>query len=671
MMIEEEERKKWEEVLAAQREIAEKEERTRAREREDKREEAKKGRLRKKQEAKMQQKIKQKVIEKGEEKEERKQQAAAGNGVLAASQAIQGRGLSQEKDDDASGAVRAMEQGGKDAMEEEADRAMKELLEEEAKTSAAANAVSELLEEEEKDAAAASQKEKTCNERRRRVEDDIKNVEEQCYKQKDTKTTKAASESEQKKIENVAAVPVVAGLKDTLEEGGEQEEEMRQKSAERKEAESMFWAKFNLSPTDVSSGEAPTAGSTTALGPAAAPEEAPAPAKSMSQAAPAAGGAGPRYMYQYLSIATNNFEKRLGSGGCGSVFQGVLASGTRVAVKRLELGVAAGAGAAGLSMTDQMRTEVEVLSQVQHVNIVPLLGWSKDGMAPCLVYALMEGGSLQDRLACRGSGALVPLTANERILVLSDVARGLAYLHSEVRVIHRDVKSANVLLDRGCQGRVGDFGIAKSLNDNNAGIAVTHMQTEHILGTQVYMAPEYKNGNLSMKVDTFAFGLVIIETLTGLPVLSPAVGHRDLLSMFEEDLDNPTKLLSHLDRRACWDQHKPERIGRVHSIAERCLEARRTRRPELVELIPELEEVRRGTEALQALEAERAVGPLVEAEAAEKECCICLKAEEVGKLLALVPCGHRCVCADCSALVVGHTCPVCRTEARQAIRVFD
>jgi len=202
-------------------------------------------------------------------------------------------------------------------------------------------------------------------------------------------------------------------------------------------------------------------------------------------------------------------------------------------------------------------------------------------------------------------------------------------------------------------------------------MTITHMQTENILGTQVYMAPEYKNGNLSTKVDTFAFGLVIIETLTGLPVLIPAVGHRDLLSMFEEDLDNPTKLLAHLDRRACWDQHKQERIGRLHSIAERCLEARRTRRPELVELIPELEEVRRGTEALQALEAERAVGPLVAAEAAEKECCICLKAEEVGKLLALVPCGHRCVCDKCSALVVGRTCPVCRTEARQAIRVFD
>ncbi len=100
-------------------------------------------------------------------------------------------------------------------------------------------------------------------------------------------------------------------------------------------------------------------------------------------------------------------------------------------------------------------------------------------------------------------------------------------------------------------------------------------------------------------------------------------------------------------------------------------ELHRKKLPDLVELIPELEEVRRGTETLQALVAERTVGPLVEAEAAEKECCVCLKAEEVSKFLVLVPCGHRCVCTDFSALVVGHTCPVCRTETRQVIRVFD
>ena len=93
-------------------------------------------------------------------------------------------------------------------------------------------------------------------------------------------------------------------------------------------------------------------------------------------------------------------------------------------MKRLELDVMPGAGEGWLSqMADQMRTEVEVLSQVQHVNIVPLLGSSKDGMAPCSVYTFMEGGSLQDRLTCRGIGA-VPLTASERILVLSDVCAG-------------------------------------------------------------------------------------------------------------------------------------------------------------------------------------------------------------------------------------------------------
>jgi serine/threonine protein kinase len=297
----------------------------------------------------------------------------------------------------------------------------------------------------------------------------------------------------------------------------------------------------------------------------------------------------------------------------------------------------------------------------------------------------MEGGSLQDRLGCRGSGTLVQLTANKRILVLSDVARGLAYLHSEVRVIHHEVKSANVLLDEGCRGRIGDFGIAKSLQGSGGCITFTHLQTEHVMGTLVYMSPEYyRGGKLSTKVDAFAFGLVIIETLTGNSVCSPAPGHRDLLSMFGEDLDNPTKLLSHLDKRACWDQHKQVRIGRLYDIADRCLEFHRKKRPELVELIPELEDVRRGTkalqaledvrrgtEALQALQAERAVGPLLEAEAAEKECCICLKTGEEGKLLALVLCGHRCV-SRCRLLSArSQTYLPGMPNGDQAIGVFD
>ena len=104
-----------------------------------------------------------------------------------------------------------------------------------------------------------------------------------------------------------------------------------------------------------------------------------------------------------------------------------------------------------------------MLTEVVHPNIVPLLGSALDGPQPCLVYALMVGGALDDRLA--RSGGRRTLTASERILIVSDVARGLAHLHTHAKVVHRDVKSANVLLDRGLVGRIGDFGLARTVSD--------------------------------------------------------------------------------------------------------------------------------------------------------------------------------------------------------------
>ena len=121
------------------------------------------------------------------------------------------------------------------------------------------------------------------------------------------------------------------------------------------------------------------------------------------------------------------------------------------------------------------------------------------------------------------------------------------------------------------------------------------------------MVPEYKHGDLSTKVDAVAFGLVVFETLTGFAVCSPAPGHRNWLSMFHE-LDTADKLRPHLHKQACWDQHQQERIRSLYDITDRCLELNRQKRPELVKLVPELGEVRHGTEALQELEAERAVG---------------------------------------------------------------
>jgi serine/threonine protein kinase len=365
-----------------------------------------------------------------------------------------------------------------------------------------------------------------------------------------------------------------------------------------------------------------------------------------------------RFTFEGLSTATANFGKRLGGGGSGTVFQGTLI-GTKIAVKRLKL---AAESEAELALTlRHLHTEVRVLSEVHHPNIVPLLGWSNDGDAPCLVYALMVGGSLEDRLACEGGAA--PLSSNERICVLSDVARGLAYLHSVVQIIHLDVKSANVLIDHGCVGRIGDFGVARSAKGKH-GVATTSLQTGAPMGTSIYMSPECKNGQLSFKVDAFAFGLVVIEVLTGYSVLNPAAGFDDLHTMFEEDIDDAGKLRRHLDKRVCWDAHQPERIPALYSIAERCLEPRPKRRPQLVDLIPELEQVRRDAEVLAA-EASAQSAALEEM----YECVVCLTER---KSHAMVPCGHACACEACASSIMASTreCPVCRASVSQALKIF-
>ena len=417
--------------------------------------------------------------------------------------------------------------------------------------------------------------------------------------------------------------------------------------------------------------------------------------------------------------ATRNFQTQLGAGGSGSVFRGTLeSSATQIAVKKLEFAGAKShtpppppahthtkrkrtvaskfelrrdrvygfilcgqclhhsdwearahtqthngtlartrphAHAhiyTGESMLRLFNTEVKALSKANHPNIVPLLGWSDDGDAPCLVYVLMEGGSLEDRLARRGNA--VALTSEQRMNVISDVGRGLSYLHDVVKTWHLDVKSANVLIDAGCTGRIGDFGIARAARDH-CGATATHLQTGVPMGTTIYMSPECKNGELSYKVDSFAFGLVIIEVLTGLPVLNPAAGRSNLHTMFEEDMDTLENLQKHLDTRACWEAHMSERVSALYSIAERCLEPRPKRRSEVVHLIPDLEKVRCGTGANDD-------GQGV---AQERECNVCMVKE---KSHFLVPCGHRCVCDVCAETL--KTCPLCRADVLSAIRGF-
>jgi len=155
---------------------------------------------------------------------------------------------------------------------------------------------------------------------------------------------------------------------------------------------------------------------------------------------------------------------------------------------------------------------------------------------------------------------------------------------------------------------------------------------------------------VSPKVDTFASGLVVLEVLTGYSINNPAQEYKNLLLMFEDKFDSPDKLMPHLDSTASWELHKSERVSAFHSIADRCLDLRRNRRPAIVDLIPKLEELR----------------PLPVMD--RWECVVCMEAGPDVKWMLLQPCKHACVCHVCCVGLV--ECPMCRSVVSDSFDVF-
>ncbi|XP_012434318.1 probable receptor-like protein kinase At5g18500 [Gossypium raimondii] len=206
-----------------------------------------------------------------------------------------------------------------------------------------------------------------------------------------------------------------------------------------------------------------------------------------------------------LELATNRFSKEnvLGEGGYGVVYRGHLINGTPVAVKKIlnNLGQA----------EKEFRVEVEAIGHVRHKNLVRLLGYCIEGTHRMLVYEYVNNGNLEQWLhgAMRQHGYL---TWEARIKVLLGTAKALAYLHEaiEPKVVHRDIKSSNILIDDEFNAKVSDFGLAKLL-----GAGKSHVTTR-VMGTFGYVAPEYANtGLLNEKSDVYSFGVVLLEAITG------------------------------------------------------------------------------------------------------------------------------------------------------------
>ncbi|KAG6546962.1 hypothetical protein Mapa_011578 [Marchantia paleacea] len=292
-------------------------------------------------------------------------------------------------------------------------------------------------------------------------------------------------------------------------------------------------------------------------------------------------GLPPRYSLKELQMATIGFHTRLGNGGFGTVYEGVLVDGTKVAVKRLE-GIRQG--------QKEFRAEVATIGNIHHVNLVRLRGFCAEGGHRLLVYEFMAKGSLDKWLfapkdATNATDAFC-LDWNTRFKIALGTARGLAYLHDEcsARIIHMDIKPQNILLDAEFFPKVADFGLSKLLDHEDSGI-LTSMR-----GTPGYLAPELLlRSQVSEKIDIYSYGIVLIELLTG----------RKSIDMFMEfdseyfpswamNMARDGRLRDALDKRM-GDLVPEIQLQRVISIAYWCVHRDFRRRPSMKEVVLMLE----------------------------------------------------------------------------------
>ncbi|KAI3883973.1 hypothetical protein MKX03_028609 [Papaver bracteatum] len=209
------------------------------------------------------------------------------------------------------------------------------------------------------------------------------------------------------------------------------------------------------------------------------------------------------FTYEELKMATNGFSDAnlLGQGGFGYVHKGVLPNGTEVAVKSLKAGSGQG--------EREFQAEVEIISRVHHRHLVSLVGYCMVGDKRMLVYEFVPNNTLEFHLHGKGRPTMDWST---RLKIALGSAKGLAYLHEDChpKIIHRDIKAANILIDFKFEAQVADFGLAKIASDTN-----THVSTR-VMGTFGYLAPEYaSSGKLSDKSDVFSFGVMLLELITG------------------------------------------------------------------------------------------------------------------------------------------------------------
>ncbi|XP_058206200.1 receptor-like kinase TMK4 [Rhododendron vialii] len=279
---------------------------------------------------------------------------------------------------------------------------------------------------------------------------------------------------------------------------------------------------------------------------------------------------------EVLREVTNNFsdDNILGRGGFGVVYRGQLQDGTQIAVKRMEAMVSSSKG------LSEFQAEIAVLSKVRHRHLVALHGFCINGSERLLVYEYMPQGTLAQHLF--SEMGLPPLTWKQRVTIALDVARGVEYLHglAQQSFIHRDLKPSNILLGDDMRAKVSDFGLVKNAPDGKCSVET------RLAGTFGYLAPEYAStGRVTTKVDVFAFGVVLMEIITGRKALDESLPDENshLVTWFRRVLilNNKDSIRKSLDPVLDPDEETFESICKVTELAGHCTAREPLQRPDM------------------------------------------------------------------------------------------
>ncbi|XP_058750480.1 probable receptor-like serine/threonine-protein kinase At4g34500 [Vicia villosa] len=290
-------------------------------------------------------------------------------------------------------------------------------------------------------------------------------------------------------------------------------------------------------------------------------------------------GWGRWYSLKEVENATRGFAEGnvIGEGGYGVVYRGVLEDGSVVAVKNLHNNKG--------EAEKEFKVEVEAIGKVRHKNLVRLVGYSAEGARRMLVYEYVENGNLEHWL--HGNvGPVSPLTWDIRIKIAIGTAKGLSYLHEglEPKVVHRDIKSSNILLDKNWNAKVSDFGLAKLLGSEK-----THVTTR-VMGTFGYVSPEYAStGMLNERSDVYSFGVLLMEIITGRSPIdySKPPGEMNLVDWFKAMV--ASRRSDELVDPLIEIPPSPRSLKRILLICLRCIDLDVIKRPKMGQIVHMLE----------------------------------------------------------------------------------